>query len=599
MNFRNIAKLARRLHIRPAYLIIPGAISLVSALFNGLSAGLLIPILNGLISDDFASAYHIPILKNILLIFPEQFMGNPRSALILLASLAFTAAVISHLMRYVSVLGASFIVRRVTCKLSKHIFNKYLDQGKAFFDRWSFSYLNDILHVYPYSISQKLVESAVLLNNAFVVCIFLVIMFFLSWKITACVVLAAPALHYVFSYLIAKIKIHSQALTLRMNELSRKSFGILTCIPLVKVSAREEEEKREYSEIAGALENVHFSIEKIMLLVEPLQRIFALVIVLVAIIMLAPSAARSGAIGFSKMFVYFYLFREVSYKIGSFNEIRAGLASIFGMFERVVQMIELKEETEVKGGDEECRGIHDGIEIRNLSFSYSLERYALKGISFSVPKGKMTAIVGPTGAGKTTIVNLLLRLYDCPAATIFMDDKDIRGFTIRSLMPMMALVSQETYLFNDTLRNNIAYGNNDVSEAMVAEAVRRARLSNLVQSLPKGLDTEIGDRGATLSGGERQRVSIARAILKGAEILILDEATSALDTKTETLIHEAIEEAAKDKTTIVIAHRLSTIRNADKIVVIEGGELIEQGAMQELLERKGKFYEYWNEQKFY
>jgi len=191
-----------------------------------------------------------------------------------------------------------------------------------------------------------------------------------------------------------------------------------------------------------------------------------------------------------------------------------------------------------------------------------------------------------------------MRYYDCPPGTIILDDKDIRDFSLPSLLDHIALVSQETFLFNESLRYNITYGLAEVSEEQLQDTVERARLSEFVQSLPKGLDTLIGDRGVQLSGGEKQRVSIARALLKGAEILILDEATSSLDTKTEKLIQEAIDEAVRGRTTIVIAHRLSTIQHADHIVVIEQGRCLEQGALEELLAKKGTFYELWEEQKF-
>ena len=171
---------------------------------------------------------------------------------------------------------------------------------------------------------------------------------------------------------------------------------------------------------------------------------------------------------------------------------------------------------------------------------------------------------------------------------------------MESLRRHIALVSQETVLFNDTIRKNIAYGfDSGVSDNDLVDVLKRARLYKFVQSLPDGLDTIVGDMGVRLSGGEKQRVSIARALLKGSEILILDEATSSLDSHTEGLIQQAIEEAVKGRTTIVIAHRLSTIKNADKIVVIENGSVIEQGTLQELLDRKGRFYEYWEEQKFF
>ena len=215
-------------------------------------------------------------------------------------------------------------------------------------------------------------------------------------------------------------------------------------------------------------------------------------------------------------------------------------------------------------------------------------------------KGKTVAIVGPTGAGKTTIINLLMRFYDCPSSAIFIDGEDIRSFTLQSLRAHIALVSQEVFLFNDTIKNNMIYGlDREVGNDELIEVAKKARLYDFIARMPQGFDTEVGDRGIKLSGGEKQRLSLARALLKGSEILILDEATSSLDSKTEQLIQQAINEAIKNRTSIVIAHRLSTIKNADKIIVLDNGSVTETGTLDELLERKGQFYELWEAQKFY
>ncbi|MBI3315356.1 MAG: ATP-binding cassette domain-containing protein, partial [Candidatus Omnitrophica bacterium] len=234
----------------------------------------------------------------------------------------------------------------------------------------------------------------------------------------------------------------------------------------------------------------------------------------------------------------------------------------------------------------------------HLNFFYREKRPVLRDLSVSIKKGQMTAIVGPTGTGKTTLVHLLMRFYDCPPGSILVDGADIRDFKLNSWVERTAFVSQDPMLFNDTLRANIIYGlNRPVTDGEIMDAARKARLEDVILKLPEGLDTVIGERGAMLSGGEKQRVSITRAFLKDAEILILDEATSALDTKTERSIQQAIDEMGKKRTVIVIAHRLSTVVNADKVVVIEGGCVVEQGTLKTLLDQKGKFYEYWEAQK--
>jgi ABC-type multidrug transport system fused ATPase/permease subunit len=221
----------------------------------------------------------------------------------------------------------------------------------------------------------------------------------------------------------------------------------------------------------------------------------------------------------------------------------------------------------------------------------------LRGVSFIIPAQQVTALVGPTGSGKTTIVSLLLRFYDCPPNSIFFDGEDIQDFTASSVREHMAFVSQDAWLFNDTLWANLTYGLPAVTEEEAISTLERARLFELVQRLPKGLQTEIGDRGVQLSGGEKQRLSIARALLKKAEIVIFDEPTSALDAQTEQLVQAALADAMQGKTVLVIAHRLVTIQHADSIVVMEAGRVVEQGTWHELYSRhEGLFRTFWEAQ---
>ena len=295
---------------------------------------------------------------------------------------------------------------------------------------------------------------------------------------------------------------------------------------------------------------------------------------------------------------YFYIILNASHKFGTISGFRGSIAACVGPLDEVMEIFSDEGKHYVRNGDENFGGLKENIEFKNLTFSYADEREVLKNVSFEVRKGKMTAIVGPTGSGKSTLINLIMRYYDCEPGSITVDGTDVREFTLDSFLRHVALVSQETLLLHDSLKNNITYGLSEVSEEALNEAVERARLSELVSLLPEGLNTLIGDRGVKLSGGEKQRVSIARALLKGSEILILDEATSSLDSKTEKLIQEAIDEAITDRTAIVIAHRLSTIQHADSILVLEDGKIKEQGTLDELLAKKGAFYGLWEEQKF-
>jgi subfamily B ATP-binding cassette protein MsbA len=234
-------------------------------------------------------------------------------------------------------------------------------------------------------------------------------------------------------------------------------------------------------------------------------------------------------------------------------------------------------------------GIRDSIEFDDVSFTYDGDDFVLRNVDLKVKKGRIVALVGPSGAGKSTLVDLIPRFYDPVSGRVRIDGVDIRKITIESLRSLMGIVTQETILFNDTIANNIAYGMEDVPQERIIAAAKAANAHDFIASLPGGYDTAIGDRGVRLSGGERQRIAIARALLKDPRIFIFDEATSSLDSESEKLVQEAIQRLMTTRTTFVIAHRLSTIRNADTIVVIDGGRIVETGGHDELMASGGLY----------
>jgi ABC-type transport system involved in Fe-S cluster assembly, permease and ATPase components len=287
------------------------------------------------------------------------------------------------------------------------------------------------------------------------------------------------------------------------------------------------------------------------------------------------------------------IYRPLNFIGFVYRELRQGLTDIEEMFKLLDQDPEIQDSPNAKP----LAVTGPIIRFEDVTFHYDPDRPILKGVSFEVPAGKTVAIVGPTGAGKSTISRLLFRFYDVTGGRITIDGQDLRDVTQASLRSAIGMVPQDTVLFNDTIGYNIRYGRPDATDEEVREAARMAQVGTFIEALPKGYDTPVGERGLKLSGGEKQRVAIARTILKSPSILILDEATSALDTKTERDIQQALDEVSRNRTTVVIAHRLSTVVNADEILVLREGQVAERGSHAELLRQDGLYAQMWNRQR--
>lgn len=297
-----------------------------------------------------------------------------------------------------------------------------------------------------------------------------------------------------------------------------------------------------------------------------------------------------GTLDGSGFIAYIAIFTQITRPMRAFTDAFANINQGIAAGGRVLELLDTKSTiTSPKDGGVELTEFSESIEFRNVRFSYESDREVIGGINFKVKKGETVALVGPSGGGKSTTSDLIPRFYDVCSGEILIDGKNIKEYNLPSLRKAMGIVSQETVLFNDTIENNIRLGNNSATMEDIERAARIANAHNFIMETSEGYQTNIGDRGAKLSGGQRQRLSIARAILKNPDILILDEATSALDTESEKLVQEALDKLLSGRTSVIIAHRLSTIKNADKIIVIDQGRIVEEGTHTELIDKGGLY----------
>ena len=596
---QNLRAFLRKTGLKLRNLAIPAVMTVVVAGLDVLSIGLLIPILKGIIGKNFSFVKSIPVLKNILAVLPPEVSHNNTSLFLFLICLVFLAAVAQQGSRYFVGYFLTRQMQQFMHGLRKLVFKRYLGFGKMFFDKTSFGRLSTVLLGFTRQVSTQVQNLQNVLISVFTLILYISVMFFISWELTAILLLLFPILHFGLKVLVCRVKSDSKAMARCEAEMSKKVFDVVTCMPLIKAYNSQEKERMVFNRISNKNKDLQTSIRQKILMLNPVQQMFMLLVMLGLISIVALIVVKNKTADFSGFLVYFYMLKKCESHFGAFNGFRVSLANVQGPLREIAKQFCDEGKYAVPSGQRIFKGLNDGIRFEKMTFSYGEGKDVLRGIDLDIPKGKMTAIVGHTGSGKTTLVNLLMRFYDCPGGALLVDGVDIREISTESLMEHIALVSQDAMLLNTSLKDNISYGLSGVEEEELADVIAKARLKGYIEGLPDGMETIIGDRGVQLSGGEKQRIMIARAILKKTDIIVLDEATSSLDSRTESLIQESISEAIRGKTTIVIAHRLSTIRNADKIVVLEDGRIEEEGTMDALLEKKGIFYQYWEGQKFF
>lgn len=580
---RDLRRLLRYLKPHRGTFALATLAMLIVGLLESAIGALIVPILDQALAQ---SGRRTPTLFGLQRIIPESGLGAWQTISVLL--LTFTLA--KGVAEYFSTFLMARVGQSAVLKLRQDLYTHLLSQSASFFERHRTNYLVSRLVS-----SAAAIEAAVastlrdMLRESFTLIAFLAASFYFSWRLTLGSLIIAP----IVAVLTAKFGTALRNLARESfegnKELTDTAQEALSNQTIVKAYRGEARESARFTQVAKRIVRANLRAAKISGLSPPVIETIGVVF----IIFLLYFGQREIVAGrmTAAHFVTFLVFLFRSYDpMRKLSRLQNNLEQAMAAAQHVWEIVDEHDELPEKKDAVILKPLTTQIELRNVSFGYANEdRSVLRDVSLKIPAGAMVALVGESGGGKSTLTKLLPRFHDPTSGSVLWDGVDLRDAKIESLRRQIALVTQETVLFNDTVRHNIAYGKPDATQAEIEEAARVAFAHDFIMELPQKYETIVGERGIFLSGGQRQRLAIARSLLVDAPVLILDEATSALDAESERFVQQAIANLVRNRTTVVIAHRLSTIRRADTIVVMEAGRITEIGKHAELLAKGGQY----------
>ena len=558
------------------------AMIVVSVLETAIGA-LIVPIFDQALAR---SGQQTPTLFGLQKLIPASGLAAWRMIALLLIGFTLIKGIAEYLSTYLMAhIGQSSILR-----LRQDLYAHLLSQSAAFFERHRTNYLVSRLIS-----SAAAIETAVthtlrdMLRESFTLIAFLIASFYYNWRLTLGSLLIAPPIAWLtvkFGTSLRKLARESFEGSKHLTDAAQEALANQA---IVKAYQAEPRERERFTRVAQRIRRANLRSASIAGMSPPIIE-FVGVLFVAVLLFFGEREIRLGRINEAQFVTFlFFLFRSYD-PMRKLSRLQNSMSQALAAARHVWEVVDERAEIPEKPNAIELAALKHQIEFRHVYFGYANEgRAVLQNVSLIVPVGKMVALVGESGGGKSTLTKLLPRFHDPTSGSVQWDGVDLRDAKVASLRRQIALVTQETVLFNDTVRYNITYGRPNASDKEVREAARTAFADEFIMDLPLGYNTIIGERGTFLSGGQRQRLAIARAVLIDAPVLILDEATSALDAESEQLVQRAIANLIRDRTTIVIAHRLSTVRRADMIVVMEAGSIIEQGTHAELLARGGQY----------
>jgi subfamily B ATP-binding cassette protein MsbA len=573
-------------YLRPYWQIFVVAIlaMVVAAIFETAIGALLVPII-----DQFQMN---TVKKSDTLFDLQKYIPYHDwwLAWLTISGFLLTFTIFKGIAEYFSSYLMAKIGQSAVLNLREELYAHLLKQSANFFEQHRTNYL--VSRLVNSCAAIEMAVSANLrdvLRESFMLVGFISAAFYFNWRLMLGALLIGPIIGILtskFSKALRKLAEESFEGAKLLTDTAQETLANQT---IVKAYHAEEREKSRFREVARKIARANLRSGKIAAISPPTIELIGFSVIII-FFYFGLREINAGRMESAQFFTFLFFVLRSYDPMRKISRQHNEISKAFAAARDVWDILDVNEELAEKEDAVELKPLQDKIELKNVSFRYrNSERQILRNINLKIPKGEMIALVGESGGGKSSLIKLIQRLHDVSEGAILWDGTDLRDAQILSLKKQIALVTQETVLFNDTVRYNITYGNPQASDQQMREAARIALADDFIEELPQKYDTIVGERGVFLSGGQRQRIAIARAILFNAPVLILDEATSALDAESERLVQKALSNLMQNKTSIVIAHRLSTVRKADKIVVMERGKIIETGTHNELLAKGGTY----------
>ena len=566
--------------------------NLFAALLDGFAIALLIPFLNILFHQP-ATVMPKGFAGNLLdaivggRIIPGDEMRSLRNVIILV----MVAVILKNVLVWIAGQFGATLQEYVTRDLRNAVYRHLAHLPLGYFTQMKAGQI--LSRVINDTFETRLILTQIVtqsLQSASLVLVYIAILFSISWKLSLIALVILPLLGFSLQPMLKKLRRGNLRRGNVHGEMTSVLQETISGIRLVKASGTEKYEEARFAEGSNKYARSSLKLTRLALLAPPITEIIGTLIAVLILWIGAWQVLRDGTMTGATLLAFLTLVLRLLQPLKQLSQMRTTAQSSLASAQRLFEILDSPAEFQRDRGTRDKAAFERDLRFDDVSFSYG-DAPVLSGVDLTARKGEVIALVGPSGSGKSTLVDLIPRFYEPTSGRILLDGVDTREIKLPALRALTGIVSQETVLFHDTVRNNIAYGApGKYTEAQIEEAARAANAHDFIMELPRGYDTLLGERGTRLSGGQRQRLAIARALLSDPPILILDEATSALDTESERLVQEAIDRLLRGRTVFVIAHRLSTIAHADQILVLDRGEIVEQGSHGELLARRGAYF---------